>query len=145
MGPLTVAAMFFHNSSVSTLSHRPLQPRPRFAFRGSPMPSGAPAQYKDGSWNLSFYLVARHLQRFWGASGDFWQDLWTKLYVAYEGHDQALFYLGKVVLFTLSWVRVLGLWNGSLFHNVRTSSCSAATITQSITSIKSSRIYFMVL
>lgn len=37
----------------------------------------------------------RHLQRFWGASGDFWQDLWTKLYVKFEGHDAALFYFGK--------------------------------------------------
>lgn len=66
-------------------------------------------QYKDGSGNLSFGPVPRHLQRFWGASGDFWQDLWTKLYVAYEGHDQALFYLGKVMLFTLTWDCVLGL------------------------------------
>ncbi|XP_029956550.1 fatty acid hydroxylase domain-containing protein 2 [Salarias fasciatus] len=37
-----------------------------------------------------------HLQRFWGASGDFWQNLWTKLYVAFEGHDEALFYLGTM-------------------------------------------------
>lgn len=43
---------------------------------------------------LPFDLSSRHLQRFWGASGDFWQDLWTKLYVAFEGHDAALFYFG---------------------------------------------------
>nr|XP_020467607.1 fatty acid hydroxylase domain-containing protein 2 [Monopterus albus] len=39
-----------------------------------------------------------HLQRFWGASGDFWQNLWTTLYVAFEGHDAALFFLGTVLL-----------------------------------------------
>lgn len=37
----------------------------------------------------------RHLQKFWGASGDFWQDLWMKLYVMFEGHDAVLFFLGK--------------------------------------------------
>lgn len=60
-----------------------------------------PTRYKDGRGNLqtlSFYLVPRHLQRFWGASGDFWQNFWTKLYVAFEGHDEALFYLGKVMV-----------------------------------------------
>lgn len=38
---------------------------------------------------------ARHLQKFWGASGDFWQNLWTKLYLMFEGHEAALFYIGK--------------------------------------------------
>lgn len=37
----------------------------------------------------------RHLQKFWGASGDFWQTLWTKVHQAFEGHEAALFYLGK--------------------------------------------------
>lgn len=47
--------------------------------------------------NLTFDCDSscRHLQRFWGASGDFWQDLWTKLYLKFEGHDAALFYFGK--------------------------------------------------
>ncbi|KAM9788662.1 fatty acid hydroxylase domain-containing protein 2 [Neosynchiropus ocellatus] len=39
-----------------------------------------------------------HLQRFWGASGDFWQDLWTKIYVAFEGHESALFYMGTMLV-----------------------------------------------
>lgn len=59
------------------------------------------ARYEDGGGDLptlSFCLVPRHLQRFWGASGDFWQNLWTQLYVAFEGHDEALFYLGKVTV-----------------------------------------------
>lgn len=43
---------------------------------------------------LPFDFSSRHLQKFWGASGDFWQDLWTKMYVAFEGHDAALFYFG---------------------------------------------------
>ena len=46
------------------------------------------AQLKVSSW-------PRHLQRFWGASGDFWQDLWTRLYLQYEGHPASLFYLGE--------------------------------------------------
>lgn len=37
----------------------------------------------------------RHLQKFWGASGDFWQNLWTRLYDAFEGHDAALFFFGE--------------------------------------------------
>lgn len=44
-----------------------------------------------------------HLQRFWGASGDFWQNLWTKLYVAYEGHDASLFFLGTMLAPTLAF------------------------------------------
>ncbi|XP_077596215.1 fatty acid hydroxylase domain-containing protein 2 [Stigmatopora nigra] len=42
-----------------------------------------------------------HLQKFWGASGDFWQNLWTKLYVMFEGHDQALFYMGTMLVPTI--------------------------------------------
>ncbi|KAK0131154.1 Fatty acid hydroxylase domain-containing protein 2 [Merluccius polli] len=38
-----------------------------------------------------------HLQRFWGASGYFWQDLWTKLYLQFEGHNAAMFYLGTML------------------------------------------------
>ncbi|XP_050934661.1 fatty acid hydroxylase domain-containing protein 2 isoform X1 [Lates calcarifer] len=46
-----------------------------------------------------------HLQRFWGASGDFWQNLWTKLYLAFEGHDAALFFFGTMLFPTLTfWV-----------------------------------------
>lgn len=45
--------------------------------------------------NLPCDHSSRHLQRFWGASGDFWQKQWTKLNVAFEGHDAALFYFGK--------------------------------------------------
>nr|XP_020491207.1 fatty acid hydroxylase domain-containing protein 2 [Labrus bergylta] len=44
-----------------------------------------------------------HLQRFWGASGDFWQNLWTKLFVMFEGHDATLFYLGTMLLPTLAF------------------------------------------
>ncbi|KAL6098289.1 faxdc2 [Pungitius sinensis] len=44
-----------------------------------------------------------HLQRFWGASGDFWQDLWTKLHVTFEGHHTALFYLGTMLVPTLAF------------------------------------------
>ncbi|XP_070839035.1 fatty acid hydroxylase domain-containing protein 2 [Chaetodon trifascialis] len=42
-----------------------------------------------------------HLQRFWGASGDFWQNLWMKLLVTFEGHETVLFYLGTMLVPTL--------------------------------------------
>jgi len=46
-----------------------------------------------------------HLQRFWGASGDFWQDQWTKLYVMYEGREAALFFSGTMTVpFVAFWV-----------------------------------------
>ncbi|KAK5619058.1 Fatty acid hydroxylase domain-containing protein 2 [Crenichthys baileyi] len=46
-----------------------------------------------------------HLQKFWGASGDFWQNLWTKVYLAFEGHDAALFFLGTMLVPTsVFWV-----------------------------------------
>ncbi|KAM6983437.1 fatty acid hydroxylase domain-containing protein 2 [Tautogolabrus adspersus] len=50
-----------------------------------------------------------HLQKFWGASGDFWQNLWMKLYVMFEGHDAALFYLGTMLLPTLAFFGSNGL------------------------------------
>ncbi|XP_029028429.1 fatty acid hydroxylase domain-containing protein 2 [Betta splendens] len=50
-----------------------------------------------------------HLQRFWGASGDFWQNLWTKIYVAFEGHDAALFCFGTMFLPTVSFWASNGL------------------------------------
>ncbi|KAG8008511.1 Fatty acid hydroxylase domain-containing protein 2 [Nibea albiflora] len=44
-----------------------------------------------------------HLQRFWGASGDFWQKLWTKVYLAFEGHDAALFFFGTMTFPTIAF------------------------------------------
>ncbi|KAM7374675.1 hypothetical protein PAMP_007320 [Pampus punctatissimus] len=42
-----------------------------------------------------------HLQKVWGASGDFWQNLWTKLYLKFEGH--ALFCFGTVLIPSLAF------------------------------------------
>ncbi|XP_068600494.1 fatty acid hydroxylase domain-containing protein 2 [Brachionichthys hirsutus] len=50
-----------------------------------------------------------HLQRFWGASGDFWQNVWTKLYLAFEGHDAALFYFGTMFFPILTFWLMNGL------------------------------------
>ncbi|XP_066572573.1 fatty acid hydroxylase domain-containing protein 2 [Amia ocellicauda] len=56
-----------------------------------------------------FFLVAFrnsvtwHLQRFWGASGDFWQTQWTKLHIAFSDNDWALFFLGTMIVPTLSF------------------------------------------
>lgn len=45
-----------------------------------------------------------HLQRFWGASGHFWQELWTKLHQRYEGHEASLFFLGTMLMpFVTFW------------------------------------------
>lgn len=51
-----------------------------------------------------------HLQKFWGASGDFWQNQWTKVYLHFEGHDTALFYLGTMLVPSL----VMWSFNGLL-------------------------------
>ncbi|KAG9266176.1 fatty acid hydroxylase domain-containing protein 2 [Astyanax mexicanus] len=51
-----------------------------------------------------FFLVAFrnsvtwHLQRFWGASGDFWQTQWTKVYTAFNGNEVALFFVGTMLV-----------------------------------------------
>ncbi|KAM8973312.1 fatty acid hydroxylase domain-containing protein 2 [Pelodytes ibericus] len=44
-----------------------------------------------------------HLQRFWGASGDFWQAQWGKLHSSYGGNELALFCLGTMVIPSLSF------------------------------------------
>lgn len=41
-----------------------------------------------------FVFACRHLQRFWGASGDFWQTQWTKLHQALGGNEATLFFIG---------------------------------------------------
>nr|XP_055035644.1 fatty acid hydroxylase domain-containing protein 2 [Misgurnus anguillicaudatus] len=56
-----------------------------------------------------FFMVAFrnsvmwHLQKFWGASGDFWQTQWTKLYIAFDGNETALFFIGTMLVPTLSF------------------------------------------
>ncbi|XP_051955324.1 fatty acid hydroxylase domain-containing protein 2 [Xyrauchen texanus] len=56
-----------------------------------------------------FFLVAFrnsvtwHLQRFWGASGDFWQTQWMKLQVIFSGNEPALFFIGTMLVPTLSF------------------------------------------
>lgn len=74
----------------------------------------------------------RHLQRFWGASGHFWQAQWERLLLTFEGKEWILFVTGelprelgvttlvpfpKVLFFTL------GL-RGSLLQGIRTSRLS---------------------
>ncbi|XP_053504456.1 fatty acid hydroxylase domain-containing protein 2 isoform X2 [Ictalurus furcatus] len=58
-----------------------------------------------------FFLVAFrnsvtwHLQRFWGASGDFWQTQWTRLYTAFDGNEAYLFFIGTMLMPTFCfWV-----------------------------------------
>jgi hypothetical protein len=35
-------------------------------------------------------LVRRYLQRFWGASGDYWQSKWEWIYELFEGNELLL-------------------------------------------------------
>ena len=42
---------------------------------------------------MNFFL--RHLQRFWGASGYFWQAQWERLLSTFEGKEWTLFILGE--------------------------------------------------
>ncbi|XP_058853241.1 fatty acid hydroxylase domain-containing protein 2-like [Acipenser ruthenus] len=47
--------------------------------------------------------VTWHLQRFWGASGDFWQTQWGKLHSLFRGHEVALFFLGTMLAPTIAF------------------------------------------
>ncbi|KAJ7316521.1 hypothetical protein JRQ81_002683, partial [Phrynocephalus forsythii] len=45
-----------------------------------------------------------HLQRFWGASGFFWQTQWENLYHLLGGSEWAIFFLGPVLIpFLVFW------------------------------------------
>ena len=37
-----------------------------------------------------FDLLHRHLQRFWGASGDYWQRNWEYVYNLFDGDEMSL-------------------------------------------------------
>ncbi|XP_056301708.1 fatty acid hydroxylase domain-containing protein 2 [Danio aesculapii] len=47
--------------------------------------------------------VTWHLQRFWGASGDFWQTQWSRIHQAMGGNQTALFFIGTMLVPTLSF------------------------------------------
>jgi hypothetical protein len=42
--------------------------------------------------NPYFFISCRHLQKFWGASGDFWQSLWDRL-LDVTGEDPFTFWV----------------------------------------------------
>nr|KAF6479937.1 fatty acid hydroxylase domain containing 2 [Molossus molossus] len=56
-------------------------------------------------WNS----VTWHLQRFWGASGCFWQAQWERLLFMFEGKQWILFVTGATHLSTLSFWTLNGL------------------------------------
>lgn len=39
----------------------------------------------------------RHLQKLWGASGDFWQSQWEKVYEWFEGNEFSMAVWGKAI------------------------------------------------
>lgn len=47
--------------------------------------------------------ITWHLQRFWGASGDFWQTQWTKLHLLFGGNEWALFFMGSMIVPTAAF------------------------------------------
>ncbi|KAL2094778.1 hypothetical protein ACEWY4_009497 [Coilia grayii] len=53
--------------------------------------------------------VIWHLQRFWGASGDFWQTTWSKLLLHFEGREATLFFLGTMLVPVASFWLLNGL------------------------------------
>lgn len=54
---------------------------------------------------LHFPIFPRHLQRFWGASGDFWQALWDRL-LDVTGEDPFTFWVyGKD--YSVEWCNAL--------------------------------------
>ncbi|XP_041049210.1 fatty acid hydroxylase domain-containing protein 2 [Carcharodon carcharias] len=50
-----------------------------------------------------------HLQQFWGASGDFWQSQWGRAHSFFQGNEWVLFFLGTMVIPTLSFWILNGL------------------------------------
>jgi len=49
---------------------------------------------------VPFDLPARHLQRFWGASGDFWQSQWDK-FLDITGEDPFTLWVVGSTIFTM--------------------------------------------
>ncbi|KAJ8266864.1 hypothetical protein GJAV_G00135570 [Gymnothorax javanicus] len=47
--------------------------------------------------------ITWHLQRFWGASGNFWQTQWSKLHLLFGGNEWALFFMGSMIVPTASF------------------------------------------
>uniref|UniRef100_T1JK58 Fatty acid hydroxylase domain-containing protein n=1 Tax=Strigamia maritima TaxID=126957 RepID=T1JK58_STRMM len=48
--------------------------------------------------------ITWHLQRFWGASGDFWQRQWDKVYYKFDGDEFYIFVIGTTILaFSIYW------------------------------------------
>jgi hypothetical protein len=45
--------------------------------------------------NRYFFISCRHLQRFWGASGDFWQAEWGRLLDVIEEDSFTFWMYGK--------------------------------------------------
>ena len=43
----------------------------------------------------NYKFVSRHLQKFWGASGDFWQRNWEYIYDKYDGDQYSLAFVGE--------------------------------------------------
>ncbi|XP_043841734.1 fatty acid hydroxylase domain-containing protein 2 [Dromiciops gliroides] len=80
---------------------------------GDPLPSERPKQEGHiwGSMKRTAFIlgsglllsvafwnsVTWHLQKFWGASGYFWQSQWEKLLSTFAGKEWILFYLGTVI------------------------------------------------
>lgn len=57
--------------------------------------------------NIIFVLkpIFRHLQRFWGASGDFWQAQWDKILDAVGDDPRTLWVYGSLLLtFVVYWL-----------------------------------------
>jgi len=44
------------------------------------------------------YITCRHLQRFWGASGDYWQRNWEYIYDLFDGDEMSLALWGMSLL-----------------------------------------------
>ena len=43
-------------------------------------------------------LVRRHLQQFWGLSGNLWQSLWDRVYDYFEGDQFKIVMYGKLTV-----------------------------------------------
>jgi len=44
-------------------------------------------------------IFCRHLQRFWGASGDYWQSNWEYVYDLFGGNEMSLALWGMFLVY----------------------------------------------
>ncbi len=57
------------------------------------------------NWSHFYCLIERYLQRFWGASGDFWESQWAKVLDRFDHNEFNVGVIGTfIVTFSVYWI-----------------------------------------